>query len=215
MRSTSVGDTEMLQSTAPSATQTTSLNDLYSQRIQAVNAHRAILGALYHVPVAFPACWSLNDPFIDLLAENARFYGYGTIIQVQIHSYLRQESQRLSVLKHCDSHSYEMLEFEVGIEADWIVKEAAVYILNQDAKQWAQGKAELDEINSSIATVLAEKRHKFEQKLRDADLALFQIGLPSPAYKHQLPHRPFSPVAEHGNVVRPCIAAWSPLRFCL
>lgn len=180
MRSTSVGDTEMLQPVAGTKAAT-----IAKDRKGVVDAHRATLGALYHVSVPFPSLWTIEDSYLIHLTCTAEFYDCGAIVRAQINSYLRKESQRKSILAHCEIHPYEMVSLGFGVEADWIVQEAAIFIIHKSAYSWRQYRADFDRLPGSLAGIMLRKRELFKQRLKDIDFALLRMQPLESSWQHR------------------------------
>lgn len=76
----------------------------------------------------------------------------------------------------CSTEPYSSLKLGILVEAAWIVKEAACYIICQDGKNWKKNSAACRDSIGGLSTVLSEKRAVFLQRLKDTELDLYRFG---------------------------------------
>lgn len=150
----------------------TSSEDLASSRFTWVKVHQAALGALYHVPISSAMVRKLGRHFIISLANTADFYACSDAVSTQIHNITMAEPQRQRILTSCKKEPLAMLRFGMTIKAEWIAKEASIYLICCSSNDWRRfEKINIADLDSVLRSILA-KREELQQTLKNVDLAL-------------------------------------------
>lgn len=166
MRSTSVGDTEMLHWTAGTD------DTLTNERRGVARVHATMLGALYHVPPNIGTAWSPEVKIrIETLVRTTEFYGCTELTRVHITNFLA--SHRYSILKECKTRPFDMVGLGTTLEADWVLQEAATFIIARDAREKIPDDWKRD--HATLWALLENKRARLIERTKDVELKLLYL----------------------------------------
>lgn len=82
---------------------------------------------------------------------------------------------RDAVLEYCTSEPYPAVKFGAYAQADWIVKEAATYIIARDISMRNPVEAETSGRYAGPFAHIQRKREQLSQGLREAELELYRL----------------------------------------
>ncbi|KAK4506641.1 hypothetical protein PRZ48_000373 [Zasmidium cellare] len=165
--STTKTDTETISSKPP-----TTAKELHKERMARVNAHKQMLGALYHIiPTFSHESFDSARTSIVLLAEAADVYNCEQVIKIHTENHLRL--YRNEVLDLCASDPVGMLELAMAIKSEWVFMEASTHLIGRSKYFFGRVKEKLR--GMGLVDLFEEKRTQLKEKLSACERDMFMI----------------------------------------
>jgi len=159
-------------------------SDLHAARLESVEAMKALLSSVYHVPPAkFSQDWDdeKSISFIQRLIDYSKYYDCRSLVKVYTHIYLRQHHD--DVLRNCWRDPWNMLLCGISTQYDLVVMESCAWMISEPQRKWAENY--LDRLETDLGVLggrIIEQRETFQQRLKDIDLALLRIQAPGDGF---------------------------------